>query len=307
MKKKLILTTSILALLCFSCSSDDSNPTSNSGGDVQVKFTTSLQKNNKFLGEGSTAREIWQGDDHIGIFKVSNATHLVVDGEQNIEYKSSGSEKQIFFEPAGSKVIYYPNDLADKVDFIAYHPYNQRLDNWNYSVELNNQSNPDAIELLFAKADNSGKGFDKTSGVVDFDFQHQLVKLVIKLDSQQTTDLSITNVVVNGMNTKAKFDLKGQNGLTDYSNIMPITGFMDEKQKTFEFILLPVSVLGPTHTIVFTSSQNTTHTLDLSSKLNALRSGNLYQVDLEFNEQEIQAGITVEKWTVDSPKHGTAQ
>jgi endonuclease G len=66
---------------------------------------------------------------------------------------------------------------AEKVDFIAYHPY-KSLTDFQYPIDLSDQSNPTALDLMYA---NNAKNIDKSNNTVPLIFVRQLSKVSINL------------------------------------------------------------------------------------------------------------------------------
>lgn len=130
----------------------------------------------------------WVLNDPVGIFMIKNGQALnsanIAEGADNIEYKALADDNATSgFTPASSTPIYYPQN-GNKVDFIAYYPYKTSLPNYIYPVDVNNQTSPADIDILYAKTANTASGgYNKNSGTVDLQFNHALSKLSFTLIS----------------------------------------------------------------------------------------------------------------------------
>lgn len=311
MKRKLITVVGAFVLFLVGCSSEDSP--NESAGEDRVQFTSGVTPEKQGNAQGAEKQQgnryvEWDLDEHIGIYTLSPGTYTIVQGEENLKYRSMLADVTTFFEPAGSKVIYYPTNVNTKVDFLAYHPFNASVVNWIYPVDVSNQTPQDAVDLLRSHATNNGKGYDKTNRYVNFDFEHQLVKIVINVPQGQNAIPGVNQVYLQGMNTTANYDLKAARGFNNLGNIKPILAHTQTQGVQYEAIVLPVSRLNSSHSITFKSSLNDRNTLDLSTIVKSLDSGSVYYIDLSgTGGGGTTASITIEKWIVGKPLSGTAQ
>lgn len=190
MKKHLFHTIAALgATLICSCSGDR-NPVPGRG--TPVDFDPTITR---------ASGAAWDAGDKIGIFMVAGGTATVVENAANKPYTYASSA----FSATGSDVIYFP--LSGKVDFLAYYPYAASVTGFNYPTDVTNQTSFPAIDLLWS---NKAKGKDNASGTVTLDFAHMLCKLVLATtpgDGYTAADLAAMTVKVQGMNTRAAFDL----------------------------------------------------------------------------------------------------
>ena len=73
-------------------------------------------------------------------------------------------------------LIYLPADNTP-LDFVAYYPYTAGLKNNIYTVDVTDQSDQSAIDLMAAGKQSA----DRISVKVSFNFVHKLSKIVINL------------------------------------------------------------------------------------------------------------------------------
>jgi hypothetical protein len=146
------------------------------------------------------------------------------------------------------------------VDFIAYYPYVSSIATLGaYSVNVATQGSPAAIDLLYAKATNSGSGYDKTNASpVALTFNHQLCKLTLNTSvaagATQITaaDLATMTISIAGLSTQASFDLATAT-LGTASVPASITPFTVTAGAKYEAILLPGSFSGVSVTFTITA------------------------------------------------------
>jgi hypothetical protein len=203
----------------------------------------------------------WDAADAIGVFMVDNGTVNVRNSEANKKYVTTAGDGT--FTPATSTdTVYYPIN-GDKVDFIACYPYASSIASLGaYPVNVADQSNPAAIDLLYAKATNSSNGYDKTNALpVTLSFSHQLSKLTLNvsapISSTQIAPADLTGMTVSiaGLNTQAQFDLTAGT-LGSGSNVTNITPFTATAGAKYEAILLPGSFSGVSVTFGITAGNN---------------------------------------------------
>ena len=174
---------------------------------------TACQNDNDFLGNevkitsGSDTRAsgtAWQKRDSIGIFMVKNEDQSVLS--KNIEHKNVSEDGAIaVFEPANiNEKLYYPGNAA--VDLLGYYPYQKGITGYNYKLDVRDQTNLPAIDLITARKNN----IRRTNSMQDLKFGHALskIKLTIKAGIGMTyQDVADAKVSIAGVCTKADYDL----------------------------------------------------------------------------------------------------
>lgn len=253
---------------------------------------------------------VWEKNDPVGIFMLEHETTNISEGAENIQYKASNAGQSTTFTPA-SGAIHYPKEETKKLDFIAYHPYKAAASEFVYNVDVLDQASQTAIDLMWAKADNSGQGYSKASGrdgsPVNFAFTHKLVKLVMNVSKDASVSGNIISVKINGMNTTANFDLKGTDGLTEMNALKPIAPCKAGDNK-YEAILLPVSgSLNENHTVTFTTNDGETYVWKMSNEISSLDAGKIYTYTVNVTKYAVTAEGSINKWISVTPGTGTAE
>lgn len=180
------------ALLC-SCTQEDAPDAPDGGDRIPATFSAGIESaavtrttgldNNTWTSTDSigivmsdAGTDIGYGDDRSNIF--ANNIKYVAD---KIDLNDKGRSRATFI-PVSGKPIYYPR--TGQVDFHAYYPYTKRdkdggkMDHtYDYTVDLSDQSDPAAIDLLYAEA----LGIGRSSKPVDFGFNHMCAKITLNV------------------------------------------------------------------------------------------------------------------------------
>lgn len=308
MKAIKILTTVALAgaMVFTSCNVNDDIIDNNEA--QAVKFTSGINAlpTTKAAIDG-TGNSVWELNDPIGIYMVNHGTTIVAESADNVKYTAAAAGASTSFTASGT-AIYYPVNETAKVDFIAYHPHNAAVANYVYPVNVATQTSQTAIDLMYATADKSGAGYNKTDAAtaVNFAFSHQLAKLILNVEKGAGVTGNLTSVTITGMNTTASFDLKGTAGLTTPGNQGPITPFTATAGSKYEAILLPVAALGAAHTVEFTVGTET-YIWNMSNDITSLAAGSIYTYDITLTKYAVGVSGSITKWTVGDTGTGTAE
>ncbi len=229
----------------------------------------------------------WAASDDIGIFMVGHRGTTVVMDATNKQYTTPGSGT---FTAVPGDEIYYPQTGA--VDFIAYYPYASSVtaigDNISVDVAGTQTTASQAgIDLLWAKADNSGNGYDKdTSGNPALSFDHKLAKIVMNCTAE--ANVGITNfdnvtVSIAGMNTENTLTLS-DGTLGTPETVAAITprkiATADTFMASYDAIILPDSYLDDEVTVTFTTGGGQTFTWTLEADDAVFAGGNEYTYDV---------------------------
>lgn len=179
-------------LLC-SCTQEDAPDAPDGGDRIPVTFSAGIESAAVTRTTGLD-NNTWASTDHIGIVMSDAGTDIGYGDDRsnifanNIEYAAdkidleNHGRSRATFIPVSGKPIYYPR--TGKVDFHAYYPYTKRDKDggkmnktYDYTVDLSDQSNPAAIDLLYAEA----LGIGRSSKPVDFDFNHMFAKITLNV------------------------------------------------------------------------------------------------------------------------------
>lgn len=241
--------------------------------------------------------ELWEGDERIGIFMMRIKSTSVLKSGDNVEYSVKYPGETATF--ISTNPIYYSLYESTKVKFIGYSPYQDGINNLQYMINLNDQSNLKALDLIVALNDNNGIGFDKnTMTPVNLEFKHRLTKFVVKLVAgDDNVDLSgkIT-VTFKNMYTNSFYSFNYDN-FNSNSNQSDITAFKKDNT-TFEAILLPIKAINNKHIVEFTVGEDI-YSWQMSDNIaKELLAGTLYNYSIVLNKNGFGVTGTIENWDV---------
>jgi hypothetical protein len=248
--------------MAWSCKKDDSAAPPPEDKAVAVRFSSnigglaSLVRSSALKASGTA----WAGNDAIGVFMVNHGSNDVRNEATNKRYVTATGNGN--FAPAAADTIYYPVN-GDKVDFIAYYPYVSSISTLGaYAVNVSDQSAPAAIDLLYAKADNSSAGYDESNtSSVALTFSHKLSKLTLNIAAPTAStlitapDLASMTVSIAGLNTQASFNLAAGT-LGAASAPAAITPYVVTAGAKYEAILLPGDFSGVSVTFGVTAGSS---------------------------------------------------
>lgn len=228
MKIKDLLCMGLVSALVFtSCANNDDFSEWNDGTQP-IKFTSSIQ--------GMTTKATdaqWAEGDEVGIFMKAGNADLSSAISSNKKFLTSAAG--VLSAATAGDALYYPADGSD-VDFVAYYPYTASLSGTTYSVDVANQENQAAIDLLYS---NNAKGLNKESGSPALTFSHKLAKIVMNIETDGSIQsLSGLAVSLNGFNTKADFSLV-DGTLSNAGTTAAINMLVNEAARTAEAIIVP--------------------------------------------------------------------
>ena len=231
----------LLLLSALSCTQQD---TLLQESPQAVRFTTEIVDNAATRATESQ----WTAGDAIGI-RMTDVSGNIVDGYANVPYIADVNGN---FTPAEGD-MYYPNSGV-QVGFTAYYPYNATLQNGRFAVNLANQSNPEAIDLLHATTTAQYGKF--STGGVTLPFRHMMSKLVLKTQAGAgftAADLTGMQVAIKRLNSHAIFNT-ATGELTDAVAAGIIIPHTVSDGAHYEAIVAPtvLAVVGQTMQVAFT-------------------------------------------------------
>lgn len=209
------------------CSSLDDDSTWDVNGGA-VKFTSYISKHKA---SGTT----WASGDQIGIYMKSSGTALADAAVQNRQYITD--DRGNITAASAADAIYYPEEGT--ADFVAYYPYTANVSGTILPIDVSNQSNLAAIDLLYS---NNATGVSASTSAVNLGFSHQLANVVLTINADATIPTTVgLEAAVSGVPTSATFDLA-----TGTLNVAQTTGTVNFQVNAAgtkaEAILVPASL-----------------------------------------------------------------
>lgn len=244
---------STLALM--SCTNNDDN--SEWYGSEGIVFTTAIQSR--------VSGNTWNANDEVGIYMMNAGSGIEAATAQNKKYiaQTNGT-----LTAAPGNGIYLPE--SGNVDFIAYYPYTTSVSGNKLAVNVSDQSNPAAIDLIYS---NGTKGVAATtSTTIRLGFTHQLTKVTLNVTKDETIEtLNGLGVNIKGISTEGEFNLAdGTLTATAGTNNKDVAMYIDAQgtTATATAIILPTAASTDQTSLNLTfnlNGQSFTHTISDAS------------------------------------------
>ena len=271
--------------LFSSCSSNDEEQIVDNQQPVDLKITAGISTR--------AVNATWTAGDKIGVFSMdgttpsySNMSYTTVNGDGNF---TASSEDQTIMLPA---------DNSSRT-IAAYYPFTTAAASGTYSIDVSNQSNQEAIDLLVA---NPVSGVSKTSPVAALEFHHKLVKIDLSISPGEgisQEQLASMTVTISNQPTTGTCDVINNGNVNVTSaGTSTITLLTTNNGSSCEAILLPAS-----------STENMIMTFDIpnvgvykwavnsAAKSQSFDAGNKYKYDISINQTSIIVNASIEDWT----------
>lgn len=244
---------STLALM--SCTNNDDN--SEWYGSEGIVFTTAIQSR--------VSGNTWNANDEVGIYMMNAGSGIEAATAQNKKYiaQTNGT-----LTAAPGNGIYLPE--SGNVDFIAYYPYTTSVSGNKLAVNVSDQSNPAAIDLIYS---NGTKGVAATTATtISLGFTHQLTKVTLNVTKDETIEtLNGLGVNIKGVSTEGEFNLAdGALTATAGTNNKDVAMYIDAQgtTATATAIILPTAASTDQTSLNLTfnlNGQSFTHTISDAS------------------------------------------
>lgn len=244
---------STLALM--SCTNNDDN--SEWYGSEGIVFTTAIQSR--------VSGNTWNANDEVGIYMMNAGSGIEAATAQNKKYiaQTNGT-----LTAAPGNGIYLPE--SGNVDFIAYYPYTTSVSGNKLAMNVSDQSNPAAIDLIYS---NGTKGVAATTATtISLGFTHQLTKVTLNVTKDETIEtLNGLGVNIKGISTEGEFNLAdGTLTATAGTNNKDVAMYIDAQgtTATATAIILPTAASTDQTSLNLTfnlNGQSFTHTISEAS------------------------------------------
>lgn len=244
---------STLALM--SCTNNGDN--SEWYGSEGIVFTTAIQSR--------VSGNTWNANDEVGIYMMNAGSGIEAATAQNKKYiaQTNGT-----LTAAPGNGIYLPE--SGNVDFIAYYPYTTSVSGNKLAVNVSDQSNPAAIDLIYS---NGTKGVAATTATtISLGFTHQLTKVTLNVTKDETIEtLNGLGVNIKGISTEGEFNLAdGTLTATAGTNNKDVAMYIDAQgtTATATAIILPTAASTDQTSLNLTfnlNGQSFTHTISDAS------------------------------------------
>lgn len=276
-------------LTLMSCTNNDDN--SEWYGSEGIVFTTAIQSR--------VSGNTWNANDEVGIYMMNAGSGIEAATAQNKKYiaQTNGT-----LTAAPGNGIYLPE--SGNVDFIAYYPYTTSVSGNKLAVNVSDQSNPAAIDLIYS---NGTKGVAATtSTTISLGFTHQLTKVTLNVTKDETIEtLNGLGVNIKGISTEGEFNLaNGTLTATAGTNNKDVAMYIDAQGTT----ATATAIILPTAASTDQTSLNLTFNLNGQSFTHTISDASIFEkgTNVSFNAKlSIKNGkpvvtvgnATISKWT----------
>lgn len=255
---------STLALM--SCTNNDDN--SEWYGSEGIVFTTAIQSR--------VSGNTWNANDEVGIYMMNAGSGIEAATAQNKKYiaQTNGT-----LTAAPGNGIYLPE--SGNVDFIAYYPYTTSVSGNKLAVNVSDQSNPAAIDLIYS---NGTKGVAATTATtISLGFTHQLTKVTLNVTKDETIEtLNGLGVNIKGISTEGEFNLAdGTLTATAGTNNKDVAMYIDAQGTT----ATATAIILPTAASTDQTSPNLTFNLNGQSFTHTISDASIFEkgTNVSFN------------------------
>lgn len=257
---------STLALM--SCTNNDDN--SEWYGSEGIVFTTAIQSR--------VSGNTWNANDEVGIYMMNAGSGIEAATAQNKKYiaQTNGT-----LTAAPGNGIYLPE--SGNVDFIAYYPYTTSVSGNKLAVNVSDQSNPAAIDLIYS---NGTKGVAATTATtISLGFTHQLTKVTLNVTKDETIEtLNGLGVNIKGVSTEGEFNLAdGTLTATAGTNNKDVAMYIDAQGTTAT--ATATAIILPTAASTDQTSLNLTFNLNGQSFTHTISDASIFEkgTNVSFN------------------------
>lgn len=237
------------------------------------------------------SNDTWTEGDAIGIYMVTAGNGLTEGSvrAKNAKYVTEGDGT---FNPISvSHDVKFPID-GTNVDFIAYYPHGTVSAAFEYAVDVTDQTDPSAIDLLYA---DNATDLNKNSPSVDLSFTHQLSKLVVYLKTIDGSALMNTAVTIKGTNTQGVFSLADKSQTASAKGDIAMR--MSDDGASAEAIVLPAESLADATLEIINGEYGYVYDLNSSTIITSFKSGYKYTYTIELDTRyPLSATATIADW-----------
>ncbi len=292
MNKKTFSAVALATLLLTACQNDEE--TMQTDARVALQVTSGIQTR--------AYDATWEANDEIGIFGFTQGD-APTQAYSNVRYVTKSGNGR--FTPDGT-TIYLPTDDS-YLDFVAYYPHTTDLENGIYTVDVEDQSDQSAIDLMAA----SKLSANRSKNTVAFNFEHKLSKIVFNFaagDAMEESELAGMTVQLTNQQTLATFNVTQPDGEVVVGTNTPATLTLntDADGRSSEGIVLPSANFGGMTLHLELADESSFFNWDLNNSQNAdkFEAGKKYVYDITVNRSRLDVTATITDWTPGNGENG---
>lgn len=268
------------------CTDPDAHSTWDRGG-TDVSLTATIQQP-----EGATTAPVWTDGERVGLFMLPAGGSLSQALERNLQLSSDADGS--LHPTTADDAVSVPLGQGS-VDFVAYAPYRNAGSGGVLPVDVTDQSDGTAIDLLYARLD--GHAEENTAATLTF--RHCLTKLVVNITADATLGSTEgLSVVLTGAPSTGSFALETGTLTVDATSVADIAMTPDATGATAAAIVLPATTTGGMQLRFELNGQSFTTQLDA----NELPAGSVVTTTANLSQTDgtltvSLGGATIADWT----------
>ena len=245
------------------------------------------------------SKEAWASGDAIGVYSLDGTTAEY----SNYQYTTTGNG---VFDPASeASTILLPADNSAR-SIVGYYPYSASVSGGVIPVDVSNQENQEAIDLLVS---NTVGGVTKDSPLANLNFYHKLsrIEMAISPGLGITADqMAQMTVTLDNQYTTGSYDIMNeQSGITVSGQPTTVSLLMADDGTTAEAIILPTeSTEGMSFTFTIPEMGSYTFVVGNAAGSQSFVAGNKYKYTVLINRTGLTITSTIEDWGAGNGENG---
>ncbi len=290
MKKTVCILITLAALILTACVKEE---TDNNGYNAEVTFTGNLT--GILTRVSGTEGTNWDANDSVGIYMLPADPGTLTAGNilaGNKRYNAAAGTTSTF-SPNNGTPLYYPTD-GSGVKFVAYYPFTASVgSHFTVPVNVANQSNLPAIDVLYAPVTATSNHTASTP--VALQFAHKLSKLVFRISNGE----GVTEPVANGITASISHQLAAATLNLSDGTVTPtsttFTTITATGGATVEAIVLPAADLTD---VAFLFTNDAGQCFTVSAPAGNWQGGYQYTYTVTLKAADAQADISasISRW-----------
>ena len=224
---------------------------------------------------------MWGTGDAIGLFMKPAGATLSESSvlAHNVKYITTGGAD---FSPDNeAERILFPFNASD-VDFIGYYPFTTEIIDFNFPVDVSDQSDLSAISLLYS---NNATRLNSKSPYANLLFSHQLTKIILNIRPENTvSNLSGLTARLTNTGTSALFSLI-DGTLSEPTTHGNISFNITADGRFAQAIVLPSNDLSGKHLVLEIGETQYVFALSSSVNITSFNKSTRYTFNIMLNPQ----------------------
>lgn len=301
LSRKLLVQLLIIPFVSLSLISCESEEFKDDGSENELEaiFTSTINRNKQEYLTTRATGVSWNKSDAVGIFAIKNGQSLsetsIYKEYRNVKYINHTTGEQVTFEANDNKITFPYN--GDKLDFVAYYPYNPTGSDFILPIDISDQEQRSAIDVMYATA----YSYSSELPVVPLNFTHVLSLYELNLTSDE--DINLQGAIVEIDNARINASLNLVDGTVtvgeEKQTVSPVISYDSIANRlTASTVLLPGQDLSDLKVnIIIPDGGSYVWTPEKHSLLPDVKQ--VYLMNLTHEEVKlISGGFTIKDWDV---------